>query len=166
VGVASAKGIALALTLPTAGVTSLEALAAAAFGDGRASPGDRVASVLDAKKGELFLAVFDASLAEILSPTHVPRAEAPDALRPLLELGRLVIVGEATSELASLGSSEPRHEGEPPIPLDLPDAAWVGRVAAKRLAAGGGQDPAVLEALYVRAPDAVRAPNAKLPLLG
>ncbi len=41
VGVASTKGIALGLGLPLAGVTSLEAMAAAAFAAGEAAPGGR-----------------------------------------------------------------------------------------------------------------------------
>jgi tRNA threonylcarbamoyladenosine biosynthesis protein TsaB len=161
VGVASAKGIALALGLRAVGVTSLEALAAAAFGDGRASPHDRVVSLIDAKKGELFLAAFDASLTPLLAPMHLPRAAVPDALRPLAEGGRVVLVGEVTPELSQLDHLDHRPSVDPAPSPELPDAAWIGRVAAPRLTGADVEtDAAALEALYVRAPD------AKLPLLG
>lgn len=156
VGVASAKGIALALNIPAVGVMSLEAIAAAAFDDGRAGPDDVVAAVLDAKKGELFMAAFDASLLPLLEPLHVARDAADDVLRPLAEArsadahrpGRLVVASELD-----------------PTP-SRPEAAWIGRIAASRLEAAAKvedlafADAAALEALYVRAPD------AKLPASG
>lgn len=148
VAVASAKGIALALGLPTIGVTSLEAIAAAAFGGGRAKPGDVAAAVIDAKKGELFVAAYDNNLKTLLEPIHVPRGSIQDALRPLAGAarapGRLVLVGEL-GDLASPGDE-----------ASLPDAVWIGRIAAARLVADpkATLDAADLEALYVRAPDA------------
>jgi tRNA threonylcarbamoyladenosine biosynthesis protein TsaB len=60
-----------------------------------------------------------------------------------------VIIGEVVASL------EPAPPGLVRAPaLDLPDAAWVGRLAAARLAAGLDGDPALLEPLYVRPPDA------------
>lgn len=154
VGVASAKGAALALGLRAAGVMSLEAMAAAAFGEGLAQPGDVVAATIDAKKDEIFLAAFDASLARIIEPRHVERAAAAGVLLPLAGAGRrVVIVGEVADQLEPLRPHVARSTS-----ADLPDAAWIGRVAAGRLrAADGGRDPgdpAALEPLYVRAPDA------------
>jgi tRNA threonylcarbamoyladenosine biosynthesis protein TsaB len=152
VAVASVKGIALALGVPAAGVGSLEAMAAAAFA-GPAAPGDLVVPVIDARKGELFLAAFDAPGAPPrLPPRHLPRAEVPAALDSLDALGaggRLVIVGEVAEELPELRPHRARGPG-----LDFPDAAWIGRVAAGRLAAAAPPDLALLEPLYVRAPDA------------
>ncbi|MCK6589351.1 MAG: tRNA (adenosine(37)-N6)-threonylcarbamoyltransferase complex dimerization subunit type 1 TsaB [Polyangiaceae bacterium] len=143
VAVASAKGAAVALGLPLVGVTSLEALAARAFAEGRAQPGDLVAAAIDAKKSELFVAILEgshSSLEFVLPPSHVPRAEVDALLAAAAGDHRLIVVGE------------------PPLPTDfppeLPEAAWIGRVAAARYFAGGGVDPAALEPLYVRPPDA------------
>jgi len=168
VGLASAKGIALALGLRTVGVTSLEAVAAAAFGDGRAERADAdvVAAVLDAKKGELFLGAFDVSLKSLLEPLHILRAGAADVLRPLALQRKLILSGELTEDLTGELMRQLLGDLAPEPSVHLPDAVWVGRVAAARLAQGGGDDAAALEALYVRAPDAVRAHDAKLPLLG
>lgn len=141
VAVASAKGAAIALGLPVIGVTSLEALAARAFAEGRAQPGDRVAAAVDAKKGEVFLAVLEASLDFVLPPCHVPRAAVAEVLAKAAGDRPLLLVGEPPAP-------------DPEVPAQLPEAAWIGRVAASRLQAGGGIDPAELEPLYVRPPDA------------
>ena len=144
VAVASAKGAAVALGLPVVGVTSLEALAARAFGDGRARPGDLVAAAVDAKKGELFVAVLESSLEFVLPPCHVPRVSVEEVIAKAAGGRTLILAGEPAAPLAG---------GPPP---ELPEAAWIGRVAAARLFAsgGGGVDPAELEPLYVRPPDA------------
>lgn len=157
VAVASGKGIALALGVPAVGVGSLEAMAAAAFA-GTAAPGDRVIPVIDARKGEIFLAAYDAPGAPPhLAPRHLPRAEASAVLASLAGPGRLIVVGEVAEELPELRLHRARGPG-----LDFPDATSIGRVAVARLAgtsaagstAAALADPALLEPLYVRAPDA------------
>jgi tRNA threonylcarbamoyladenosine biosynthesis protein TsaB len=150
VGVASAKGIALGLAVPLAGVISLEAMAAAAFGEGAATADDVVVAAIDAKKEEVFVAAYalvDGALRALAPPRCAPRA--PEALTIPGETRRIVIIGEV---VASLDPPPPGLARGPA--LDLPDAAWVGRLAAIRLAAGDPGDPALLEPLYVRPPDA------------
>jgi tRNA threonylcarbamoyladenosine biosynthesis protein TsaB len=178
VAVASAKGIALALGIPAAGVTSLEAMAAAAFSHA-AAPGDLVVPALDAKKGELFVAAFDApSAPPRLGPEHlawdeVPRmiaALAPGALAGAGGLDadgprpppRLVVAGAIAEPIPVLRAYRARGPG-----LDLPDAAWIGRIGSDRLGAPGAageHDPALLEPRYVRAPDAKPAELGYTPL--
>ncbi len=150
VGVASAKGIALGLAIPLVGVISLEAMAAAAFGEGAATAADVVLAAIDAKKDEVFVAAYtlvDGVVRELAPPRCAPRAAS--ALEIPGETRRIVIIGEV---VASLDPPPPGLVRAPA--LDLPDAAWVGRVAAIRLAAGVAADPALLEPLYVRPPDA------------
>lgn len=158
VAVASARGIALALGIHPAGVSSLEAMAAAAFA-GPAAPGDLVVPVIDAKKGEVFLAVFAASGADPerparsiiearIAPCHLRREEAEEKVAALTAGARVVVIGAVAEELPALRPHLARGPG-----LDLPDAAWIGRAAIPRLVA---PEPgaAGLEPLYVRAPDA------------
>jgi tRNA threonylcarbamoyladenosine biosynthesis protein TsaB len=181
VAVAAAKGIALALGIPVLGVTSLEAMAAAAFAEGAASRGDFVVSLIDARKGEVFLAAFDAPGAPpLLVPQHLPRDAAFGAISATAAGRRLVVVGEVAEEIPSLRAYRARSAS-----LDLPDAAWIGRVGIERFRApvprpdavhGAGadvnpafgaegalvsqaraldeRDAAFLDPLYVRAPDA------------
>ena len=154
VGVASAKGIALALGAPLVGVVSLEAMARAAFAEGAAGPADAVLAAIDAKKGEAFVAAWDASGAELLAPCTRPLGLETLLLPGLPPGGRLVVVGEIAVGLAlPPGASLARGPA-----LDLPDAAWIARVAAPRFA-GGPADPADVEPLYVRAPDAIPMPT-------
>ncbi|MFT3771144.1 MAG: tRNA (adenosine(37)-N6)-threonylcarbamoyltransferase complex dimerization subunit type 1 TsaB [Minicystis sp.] len=150
VGVASGKGIALALGIPLAGVVSLEAMAMAAFAEGAAAPDDVVIAAIDAKKSEIFLAAYRASGDLVLAPCARPLA--PEAfLLPEAPAGaRLVAVGEIAAGLA-LPDGVRLARGPA---LDLPDAAWIGRLALRRLAAGADGDPEIIEPLYVRAPDA------------
>jgi tRNA threonylcarbamoyladenosine biosynthesis protein TsaB len=154
VGVASAKGIALALSAPLVGVISLEAMARAAFAEGAAGPGDAVIAAIDAKKSEAFVAAWDASGAELLAPCTRPLG--PETL---LLAGvppeRLVVVGEIAAGLPLPPGARLARGAA----LDLPDAAWIGRLAAPRLEGGEGADPATLEPLYVRAPDAIPMPT-------
>ncbi|EYF02376.1 tRNA (adenosine(37)-N6)-threonylcarbamoyltransferase complex dimerization subunit type 1 TsaB [Chondromyces apiculatus] len=162
VAVATVKGIALALATPAVGVISLEAMAAAAFASA-AAPGDLVVPVIDAKKGELFLAVYDAPHAPPrVAPRHLARDEVPAALAALAEGARVVVVGVVAEELPALRPHLAQGPG-----LGLPDASWIGRLAAERLARGPSSredlDAAAIEPLYVRAPDAKPAQPGYAP---
>jgi tRNA threonylcarbamoyladenosine biosynthesis protein TsaB len=151
VGVASGKGIALALGLPLAGAGSLQAMAAAAFASGAAGPGDVVLAAIDAKKGEVFLAAYRASGDVVLAPCTRPCAADAFTLSGLPEGAGLVAVGEIAAGL-TLPAGVRHARG---AALDLPDAAWIGRLALASLAAGPPADPESIEPLYVRAPDAM-----------
>lgn len=156
VGVSAGKGLALGRGLPLVGVSSLEAMAASAFALGLASSLDLVVAGLDAKKQEVFVAGFDHALAPLFSPRHVPSASRgrvvlEEAALVVASGGKLCVVGEGFAGDASLASTYRSGPG-----LDLPDASVIGQIAARRLASfeEGGFDPALLEPLYVRPPDA------------
>jgi len=150
VGVASAKGIALALAKPLLGVISLDAMALAAFEQKAAAPEDLVLAAIDAKKNEVFSATYQYT-PPTLRPVLAPHADpfGPAAFAPDLPGRRLVLVGEIAAQL------------DPPTPFlardpafDLPDARWIARLARQKLAQGHQGDPALIEPLYVRPPDA------------
>jgi len=148
VGVASSKGIALGLGLPLAGVVSLAAMAAAAFASGEAGPGDVVVAAIDAKKSEIFAAAYDAAGVTLAEPCTRPIGAEALALLAPPPGGRIVVVGEVTADLA-LPPGAHRARG---AALDLPDAGWIGRLAAAQLGSRGEGDREV-EPLYVRPPD-------------
>ena len=149
IAVASAKGIAEGLGVPLCGVVSLEAMAAEA----RAScaPGVLVAAAIDAKKDELYVAVYDGEHA-VLPPSHVPRAEAGERVLAAVA-GRPFVSIADLEDIAAFAPSAERALVAPP------SAAWVGRLAAARRTAveggAGAFDPAEVVPLYVRAPDAI-----------
>jgi tRNA threonylcarbamoyladenosine biosynthesis protein TsaB len=155
VGVACAKGIALALSVPLVGVTSLQAMAFAAFCL-EVEKAEVALPLLDAKRGEVFAAAYDAEGNEVLAPLHVPVAEA-GSLAARIPGRRVVPVGAAAR---ALGLAPPE---DPDIVCrsELPDALAIAQVASLRSLMGGGDpgaraafDPARVEPLYVRAPDA------------
>lgn len=147
VGVATAQGIAEGLMRPLIGVVSLEAMALAVPSE---LPGLRC-PVLDARRGEVFAAAYDAHGSALLPPF----AASPDAARRRLEgLGApLVWQGAGVSLVEPDGQRRFQHED-----ADLPHAHFVGVAAARREAAG----PVV--PLYVRDDVAVRPRLPQNPL--
>jgi tRNA threonylcarbamoyladenosine biosynthesis protein TsaB len=119
VGLACIKGLAEALKKPAVGVSNLEALAS--FGSGELR-----AVMIDARRGEIYGAVYDAA-GSVVQP-EVVMQEA--AWRESLPSGVELITG-------------PRRL-----------AGAVARIAAARLTRGAACDPAALDANYVRRSDA------------
>jgi len=156
VGVASAKGIAVALSIPVVGVGSLESMAHAAAS---IAAGRDVIAVVDARKGEVFAGAYDTALRPTWGPRHLGRDQASTLGDLAIERAALV-VGAVVTELSGL-APPPRAAD-----LDLPDASSIALLAILRLAgltsveARMRFDAALLEATYVRAPDARPMPTA------
>lgn len=150
VAVASAKGIAVALGIPIVGVGALESMA---FAASTLAGGREVLAIVDARKGEVFAAAYDASLSTTWGPEHVARADTA-RLVELATSRDALVVGEIVTDLDGF-TSPPRAAD-----VDLPDAASIARCASSRLAlvspvdAGQRYDAALLDIAYVRAPDA------------
>jgi tRNA threonylcarbamoyladenosine biosynthesis protein TsaB len=125
VGLAFAKGLALALAIPCVGVGTLAALAASLEGGGRHT------AAIDAGRGAVFLQAFDGE-AELGPPESLP-LEAVDLARA----GRLV--GPTAAALAAPGQ----------LALDLiaPSPLAIARLAERA-------PPSPPRPLYLRAPDA------------
>jgi tRNA threonylcarbamoyladenosine biosynthesis protein TsaB len=124
IGLACVKGLAEATAKPAFGVSNLAALAR--FG----STARRV-PVIDARRGEVYAAVYDASGRVIVAETVCPFP----TFQALLPEGPVEFIT--------------RNE-ETPQAL----AAMIARIAEERLAAGDPGDPAALDANYVRRSDA------------
>ncbi|WP_309604460.1 tRNA (adenosine(37)-N6)-threonylcarbamoyltransferase complex dimerization subunit type 1 TsaB [Phenylobacterium sp.] len=132
VGIAFAKGLALALDLPAVGIGTLEALAAE--GSGLVFP------VIDARRGQVYLQAFEDGRA-LMAPDAVS-AETAAARIAELSLGRpFTLVGSGAPLLADLA------RGAMVIDAEGADARQVARLAA-------GRQPGPLRPLYLRAPDA------------
>jgi tRNA threonylcarbamoyladenosine biosynthesis protein TsaB len=140
VGLTAVKGLAEATGRPVVAVSNLQALAW--FGS-RALR----APVIDARRGAVYGAVYDASLLtlvqqETVSPFQVWQEALPG--------GDLEIVTNGFPLSEELVSRPVIH-----APRCL--AGAVGRIAAARLALSLGQDPAEVDANYVRRSDAEMA---------
>lgn len=148
VGVAAALGLALALKVPVAPVSSLAARAALASGP-------RVMAVLDARKGRVYRALFDVrgswpvlvGAEEDIDPSLVWPA------RQFVAVGEGAVVHRAAVEAAG------------GVLLPFPDRCPADQVARAGLeAAVEAMDPALVALRYLRAPDA--RPRAVLPPTG
>jgi tRNA threonylcarbamoyl adenosine modification protein YeaZ len=94
VGVAAARGFALARRIPAVGVTTLEAIAAAARVE---FAGVAIMVALDGGRGDINLAAYDTDGRQILVPRAVGLAEAAR----LAALHATVLVGSAANAVAS-----------------------------------------------------------------
>ena len=137
VGLAFAKGLALALGKPCIGVGTLEALAATL-----AEPGP-LAVVIDSGRGQVYLQTFEAGRA--LSPPQVLSLE--DAGSRVVELSDGVLSGPGAALLSTAAA------GFELRPVATPEPAAVARLAASAPAAPPTP-------LYLRPPDA-KPPAAK-----
>jgi tRNA threonylcarbamoyladenosine biosynthesis protein TsaB len=153
IGVATAKGLALAHDKPIVGVTSLRVLARGMSG------GELRAVAVDAHKGEVYCALYtlaeDGSLDELVPPFHDLPAPAGERLRSAAGGAQLWLAGNGSARygqalLAPLGMRTTRA----PLYCDVPRAACLAHEAALSLAAGRPSDLSTLEPLYVRPSDA------------
>lgn len=132
VGVAFAKGLGSALSIPAVGVGALEALAAEGSG--------LVAAVIDARRDQVYLQVFDDG-APLMAPDVLPLGTAAARLVELAMGRPLTLVGSGAPLLA---------DAAPGARLIVPDGCDARHVA--RLAAARAATP--IRPLYLRAPDA------------
>ena len=132
VGIAFAKGLALALDLPAVGIGTLEALAAE--GDGLVFP------AIDARRGQLYLQAFEDGRA-LMAPGALTAAAAAARLAELSQGRPFTLVGSGGALLADFAANAKT------ILAEGADARQVARLAAAR-------EPAPLKPLYLRAPDA------------
>jgi len=134
VGLAFAKGLALALDRPCVGIGALEALALSA-GDGF------VAACLDARRGRVYLQVFIDGRA-VMAPDVLDTEVAAARIAELWTGGPARLVGSGAPLIAQV------LPGASVEALATPNAGVLARLAATR-EAGPAPRP-----LYLRAPDA------------
>ncbi len=147
IGLSAARGFALAGGLPVIGVTTLEAVAAAQDGDDHP-----LLVALDSKREDIYVQLF----APDGAPLSEPLSRVPEEIGAILPTAQTVALAgdRANTVLQVLAGRDPpllRSSGP-----DLPDAAVVARVAARRFAiepvTADAPPPA---ALYLRPPDAI-----------
>ena len=167
VGLATAKGFALASGTPLRGVVSLTALARAAFDADGADPGALLAPMLDAHKAEVFGALYacakDGELVQLVPPFHAPPQLAAARIRQATEGRRTQLVGsgfrlyaeQITTLLADALVLAPA--------FDTPSASALAREARRAFLREGASDASGLVPLYLRGSDA-QLPKSPLRL--
>jgi tRNA threonylcarbamoyladenosine biosynthesis protein TsaB len=147
IGIATARALAQALGLPLVPVSTLEALArglAAHAGGGRS-----LLPLIDARRGELFAAIYDAAGHELWPPFVAAPAQL---LERVAELGEAPLAG---GDGALRFREELVHGG-----VEIPADTAAHRVAAREICAIGAlgepAGAADVTPVYLRQPDAVR----------
>jgi len=146
IGLGLAKGIAFAGGLPVAAVPTLEALAQAA----EARPGQTVCAALDARKGEVYGAVFRVGPAGVLERMRPDAVLPPAVLATGLPAGA-VLVGDAAE---AYPDAWPATLERRRFATHHPRGGIVARMGARRLVAGETADLGALEPAYLRPPEA------------
>jgi tRNA threonylcarbamoyladenosine biosynthesis protein TsaB len=150
VGIAAARGIALAINKPAVGLSTLSAYAAPYLADDDNAP---VVVAIDARHAHVYLQVFAAGGRTVTGPRLAPlneavRAAAAAPARIVGSAAQLVADGLAVTD------AKPLHVDAG----GAPDIEWVARMGA---AIPEGQSPPVPQ--YLRAPDAQPQNAAQLP---
>ncbi len=142
VGVAAARGLALALKIPAVGISTLEALGAETS---EAFPKRPVMVALDGGRGAVHAAVFGPAGEAVRSPASLDLDEARkwiDELTP-------VLVGNAAPRLTEIEAKQELTVASNAATADIVSFARLG--AARLAKEGKGEKPSPL---YLRAPDA------------
>jgi len=150
VGIAAARGIALAADKPAVGLSTLTAYAAPHMAEDDSVP---VVAAIDARYGHVYLQVFGPGGRTLTAPRLAPLREAVQAA----SAAPTCIVGSAAQSVAAALS----QADAAPAAVDArpaPDIAWVARIGA---GLPEGQSPPRPQ--YLRAPDAQPQNAAQLP---
>lgn len=102
VGMASAKGLCYALGIPLITESTLKVMAAAAVERGNAS-GHFLCPMIDARRMEVFTAVYDSNLKEVLSPR--PMILDEQSFHDLLSRQRVVFFGSGSAKFRALSQN-------------------------------------------------------------
>jgi tRNA threonylcarbamoyladenosine biosynthesis protein TsaB len=147
VGLSAAKGLAVAHGIPVKGIGTLPGLAASV------TPARTVLALVDARKSEVYAALYDGS-SEALAPCVVSPSALPDILRSTISDSRfpIALAGSGTHLcLDALNSAGITAEDSD---VRYPSAAAVARLADERIQSEGRDDTSRLEPLYLRRTDA------------
>jgi tRNA threonylcarbamoyl adenosine modification protein YeaZ len=150
VGIAAARGIALAAGKPAIGLSTLAAFATPLIAEDDTT---HVVAAIDARHDNVYLQVFGIGGRTLVAPRV---ATIRDAVRAAIT-GPVRIIGSAARQVAA---AWPKG-AEPPLQVEhrsAPDIDWVARLGA---AAAEGYGPP--KPLYLRAPDAQPQDAARLP---
>jgi len=153
VGIATMQGLALAADRPLVGVSALDALARSAA----AGAGARVATWVDAWRGEVYAALYDGTV-EVEGAT----VELPERILARLRGTPTLFIGDGAAVHRDAIRQTMGARGELAPALERPLAGIIARLAHAEAEAGRRPGPAEIQPLYVRRPDAELARDARV----
>lgn len=143
IGLAAARGMALAAGLPCLGITTLEAVAESI--DRRRQADRMVLAALDSKRGDIFAQAF----AAVDRPLGPPVAVSVDDLPRLIPAGPVVVVGSAAEKAVRVLTDAGRQAVA--AAAAVPVASAVAVIAARHRRGAKPERPP--SPLYLRPPD-------------
>src|SRR5262245_45051992 len=158
IGIATIQGLAFVGGQPIVAVPALDALGHLAGQDAR--PGDVVGAWMDAHRREVFASLFRVSDAPLFEPARLVSLDAAAVDDPASTIARwralvgdepLRVIGDGAVLFADVVARDAPGWHVIPAP---PLAGAIGRLAAARARRGETVDPAALQPLYIRRPDA------------
>ena len=156
IGLSYAKGLAFASGAKIIGVASLDALAAGALDAPAGSPGLQVCALLDARKGEVYAALYESvaeGLEKISQDVVMPLVRVTSPLRQ-----NAILAGDYTAKDAAGLAEKQGLEVTVLGPGALESRGrYIAALGAASIAAGRSDPIDSLEPLYVRCPDAIAA---------
>ena len=178
IGIATIQGLALTTGRRIVAVSALEALAqtvGAEAGGARETAGTFVAAWMDARRHDVFAALYRIADAPLFSPDRLVEIDGPMAADPAVTLARwdrhirgaaVVFVGDGAALYAGTVADH-ASSGWRVLPYQPLLAGAVGRMAVARALRGDTIDPAAVRPLYIRRPDVeiAREQASSSPLL-
>ena len=153
VGIATMQGLAFANRRPLVGVSALDALAARAS---EQTVGTRVATWIDAWRGEVYAALYGDGR----------ELEAPSVAHPATLLnrfaGQVTFIGDGAASCAELIRRTLGARAQFADPIMPLIAGSIGRIAGDAARAGAHPGPDAIRPLYVRRTDAELARDARV----
>ena len=143
-GLAAARGLGLALNIPVHGVTTLEAVAAAAVRLPSTASSDAILVALETKRADIYVQTFD-GLGVAMSE---PLAQLPLAATDLLS-ANTSLCGDAADRVRAELSVERRDTIKCLPDIERPGAGDIAEIAAGRM-----REPVPAEPLYIHPPAA------------
>lgn len=158
IGIATIQGLALVARRRVVGIPALEALAQ--MGSLDVEPGASVAAWMDARRRDVFAALYRVATAPAFDPARLVALEPPSVGDPASVLARWrgvlpreapVFIGDGAVLYADrIADAHPAAKIIEPRAL----AGAIGRLAAVHARAGAAIDPAGIRPVYIRRPDA------------
>jgi len=145
VGIATARGLAMAAQKPAFGVTTTEALAAAVPKSERHDSSQIILSIIDSKRDDVFAQAFAMDGTPTTEILNVGYENLPKTFT-----GRLIVVGDATAKALPHLGPEAKASSAPPVCA----IEQIAVIAARRVIDPRGPLP-----VYVRAPDVTMRPD-------
>lgn len=159
VGLAAARGIALAAGVPLFGATGFAAIAAGLDHD---CNGRFLLAAIDSRRADLYIQLFDPARRPLGEPAAVLPEALAAAVAAVAGAAPLVIAGDAAERAAGALARRPRTIVAANLPGNSPAAA-LGVVQAALARWRAGDQPGDARPLYLRPPDATFAGGGRAP---